>query len=92
MVTKIRSVGWRRASRGEGKLDRVSNFHVADPTGTRTHLRQSLDSRYRPHSLTLLSFRLSSSPPAMAVFPLALAILSLSLLVCAADFYEALQG
>ena len=43
---------------GEGKLDRVSNFHVADPTGTRTHLRQSLDSRYRPHSLTLLSFRL----------------------------------
>ena len=75
-----------REHQGERKLDRVSNFHVADLTDTHP-LQTSL-----AHLLTLLSSRLSSSPPVMTVFPLAFVVFSLSLLVCAADLYEALQG
>ena len=37
-------------------MDRVSNFHVADPTGTRTHLRQSLNTQPPQTTLTHLPF------------------------------------
>lgn len=79
---KIKCVGWRRASK-KSKADRVRNLHVADPPVT-------LDSRKTP----TLSFHLDTlfSPPAMTVFPLAFVVLSLSLLVCAADLYKVLQG
>jgi hypothetical protein len=71
--------GW--VSRME--LDRVSSLHVAAPTDT---------SPVADGRKYILSSRLSFSPPAMAVFPLAFFILSLSLLVCAADLYKVLQG
>ena len=87
---------WRAAesikegvSGGRGSWGRVSNLHVADPTGG--SVWPTAD------STLILSFRqhpplASFSPPAMAVFPLAFIVLSLSLLVCAADFYNVLQG
>ena len=67
-----------------GGRDRVSNFHVADCSNTISG---------QPTAENTLSFsRLSFSPPAMTVFPLAFIVLSLSLLVCAADLYNVLQG
>ena len=72
----------------ELETDRVSDLHVADLASNHPLTASwRLDIRK-----TLLSSRLSFSPPAMAVFPLAFIVLSLSLLVCAADLYKVLQG
>lgn len=62
----------------------MSDFHVADLASA------AVDSR-KTHLLPPF-VSLSFSPPAMVVFPLVFIVLSLSLLVCAADLYKVLQG
>ena len=56
MKIGIRNVGWQRASRRSLELDRVSDFHVADLTGT--HLRTAAADH--THSPFLSPFVLAS--------------------------------